>query len=104
MKRVVLILSLAAVVGLLLGAESKAMTASQAAGLQAAGQAVAWPHHPGHHGGHHGHHRRPYGPYFRGPVLLPPPVVYGPYFVPPRYYGPGGIVIGGRGWGVGIGF
>ncbi|MBN2218099.1 MAG: hypothetical protein JW719_12060 [Pirellulales bacterium] len=104
MKRVVLCLSLAAVVGLLLGSEAKAFTASQAMVTQAAQQAVAHPGHHGHHGHHHGWHHGPYRPYrpYRpyGPVIVGPPAVY----YPPYYYGPGGVVIRGRGWGIGFGF
>jgi hypothetical protein len=107
MKRVILTLSLAAAVALLLGvaSEARAMTASQAVAVQAAQQAVAHPGHFGHHGHGWGHHHPPfvrpwYGPYAPGPV-----VVYGPPRYYPPYYGyPGGIVVGGRGWRVGVGF
>jgi hypothetical protein len=107
MRRVVLTLSVAAAIALLFGAgnEAKAMTASQAMAIQAAEQAVA---QPGHFGHHWGHHHPPFGPVVYGPYCPPPVVVYGPQYYPPYYGYPvpvgGGIVVGGRGWRVGIGF
>jgi len=101
MKRVVLTLGLAAAIGLMLNVDAKAMTASQGMAFQAVQQVIA---HPGHlYGWRHGHHWGPHRPPFYRPVYgpyAPPPVIlYGPN----PYYGyPGGIVIRGRGWGLGI--
>jgi hypothetical protein len=109
MKRVILTLSLAAAVALLLGVTNaaNAMTASQAVAVHAAQQAVAHPGHFGHHG-HYGprwgHHHPPFVRPWYGPYAPAPVVVYGPPRYYPPYYGyPGGIVVGGRGWRVGVG-
>ena len=119
MKRTLSILTLAAVVGLILGSQARAAAPAHSLAVQAAAHAVA--HHPGR--GHHRHqpqyrhygrshrsylHHPPlYNPR-RAPVVVPayPPVIVAPpvgYYAP--YYGrQGGVMIQGRGWGVGFGF